>query len=201
MRTFFHHLPKLGSVLFAGIVCCGALNACRQDMFNQPYFRPLTKNEFYSDDASARPLPPNTIPQENFIVDTALSTGKDPTGKWIQSIPVPITQELLARGQNRFQIYCSECHGYVGNGDGMIVQRGFPAPQTYHSDRLRTAPAGYFFDIITNGYGVMYPYASRVQNINDRWAIVAYIRALQLSQNANINEVPEAERVKLEQQP
>jgi mono/diheme cytochrome c family protein len=112
--------------------------------------------------------------------------------------PLSITQALLARGRERYNIYCSPCHGFAGHGDGMVAQRGFPHPPSYHIDRLRQAPDSYFFDVMTRGYGDMYSYADRVDP-HDRWAIVAYIRALQLSQNASLNDVPQAERAKLDE--
>ena len=112
---------------------------------------------------------------------------------------MPVTRAMLDRGRERFEIYCAVCHGRTGEGNGMIVQRGFPAPPSYHIDRLRNAPVGYFYDVITNGYGVMYP-TPRAWNRADRWAIVAYIRALQLSRNATLDDVPPDERAKLQVQ-
>jgi mono/diheme cytochrome c family protein len=113
-------------------------------------------------------------------------------------LPVPITQTLLARGRERYNIYCSPCHDFTGNGNGMIVQRGFLAPPSYHSDRLRNAPDGHFFNVITNGYGAMYSYGDRVA-VPDRWAIIAYIRALQLSQNASSSMLQANELKKLQE--
>jgi mono/diheme cytochrome c family protein len=116
------------------------------------------------------------------------------------AFPFAVTREVLDRGRERFNIFCAPCHGLGGDGDGMIVQRGFQTPPSYHLDRLRNAPAGHFFDVITNGFGAMYPYGYRVP-VRDRWAIVAYIRALQLSREATIDEVPPAERQKLMGEP
>jgi mono/diheme cytochrome c family protein len=110
--------------------------------------------------------------------------------------PLPITSETLKRGQQRYNIYCVPCHSETGDGDGMVVRRGFPRPLSFHSDALRAAPDAHFYDAITNGYGVMYSYAERV-DVHDRWAIAAYIRALQLSQNARLDDVPVADRTKL----
>ncbi len=118
----------------------------------------------------------------------------------ITEFPIPITRAVLERGQERFNIYCSVCHGRTGEGNGMIVQRGFPPPPSYHIDRLRKAPVGHLFDVMTRGYGVMYSYASRVEP-SDRWAIAAYIRALQLSRHATLDDVPADERAKLENGP
>jgi mono/diheme cytochrome c family protein len=129
-----------------------------------------------------------------------LYTGKDANGRDSSELPVAVTKELLDRGRQRFDIYCATCHGYTGDGDGMIVQRGFLPPPSYHSDRLRQAPVGHFFDVISNGFGAMPSYADQVP-VTDRWAIVAYIRALQLSQNAPLDDVPAAARAALDQQP
>lgn len=114
-------------------------------------------------------------------------------GATMTKFPFPVTKVVLERGKERYEVYCAPCHGKTGAGDGMIVRRGFPLPPTYHQQRLREAPVGHFFDVITNGYGAMYPYAGKVEP-EDRWAIIAYIRALQLSQNAKISDVPESER-------
>lgn len=114
-------------------------------------------------------------------------------GATMTRFPFPITKKVLLRGQERYDIYCSPCHGMTGDGDGMIVRRGFSQPPTYHQDRLRKAPVGHFFDVITNGYGAMYPYGSRIEP-EDRWAIVAYIRTLQLARNAKLTDVPASER-------
>ena len=185
----------LGLLASAALTLTGA--ACRQDMYNQPKYKPLAQSEFFDDDTSARPLPPHTIPRGHLDEDTAFFTGKNDDGTLAAAFPMPITRELLNRGQERFTIYCSMCHGAEGDGNGMVVQRGYPPPPSYHVDRLRNAPPGYLFSVITNGYGIMYPYASRVE-APDRWAIAAYIRALQLSRHANLDDVPADERVKLE---
>jgi mono/diheme cytochrome c family protein len=161
---------------------------CHRDMYEQPYKRPLEPSPLFADGNSARPLESNTVPRED-----PAHLGPEQTGwqdrQLVLDIPVPITPALLARGQERFGIYCAVCHGADGYGQGMIVQRGFPEPPSFHTDRLRQAPAGHFFDVITRGYGVMYPYASRVSPA-DRWAITAYIRALQLSQHAPAAALP-----------
>ena len=177
------------------LTCVGT--ACRQDMYNQPKYKPLAASEFFADGTSARPLPPHTVARGHLDEDTIFFTGKNDDGTLAATFPMPITKDLLKRGQERFNIYCSVCHGYEGDGNGMIVQRGFPPPNSYHIDRLRQAPPGYFYNVITNGYGVMYSYASRVEPA-DRWAIAAYIRALQLSRNGRLDDAPADERAKLE---
>ena len=182
---------------FLALVVAFVGAGCRQDMYNQPKYKPLAKSEFFDDDTSARPLPPHTIPRGHLDEDTAFATGKNDDGTLVAALPMPVTRELLARGQERFTIYCSMCHGNEGDGNGMVVQRGFPPPPSYHIDRLRNAPPGYLYSVITNGYGIMYPYASRVEQ-PDRWAIVAYIRALQLSRHATLEDVPADQRANLE---
>ncbi|HEX3719958.1 MAG TPA: cytochrome c [Verrucomicrobiae bacterium] len=170
---------------------------CRRDMFHQPISKPLGTSDFFQDNHMAsRPLVPHTIARGHLDADGAFYTGMIGTNL-VETFPFPITRETLERGRERFDIYCSPCHGRTGEGNGVIVQRGFPAPPSYHIDRLRQAPAGHFFDVITRGYGVMYPYATRVDP-TDRWAIAAYIRVLQKSQHATLAEAPEAERAKLE---
>ena len=171
-----------------------ATTGCHRDMYVQPYKRPLQPSEIFPDGAASRPLVANTVAQEDSADFGPAQTGFEPgqggnDGKLLRDIPVPVTSQLLARGQERFGIYCAVCHGDDGFGQGMIVQRGFPAPPSFHTDRLRSAPAGHFFDVMTRGYGVMYPYASRVSP-EDRWAITAYSRALQISQHAPAAALP-----------
>ena len=179
-------------ICIAGLIVLAGCN----DMEEQPKYRPLDASTFYADGRSARRPVDDTVPQGELHTDTPYYTGKE-GGKDVASIPIPVTPELLARGRERFDIFCAVCHGRVGDGQGMIVKRGFPPPPSYHIDRLRNAPAGHFFDVMTNGYGTMYSYGDRVP-VKDRWAIIAYIRALQLSQHAALSDVPDAQRSKLE---
>jgi mono/diheme cytochrome c family protein len=130
---------------------------------------------------------------DNTVEITGLSGGQ-PAGDF----PFPLTEEVLARGQQRYNIYCSPCHGYTGEGNGMVVQRGFPAPPTFHSDQLRGMPPGFYFQVITKGFGRMFPYASQVP-VDDRWAIAAYIRALQLSQSAPASSLPQEDQQKIQE--
>lgn len=159
-----------------------ALVGCRQDMHDQPRFKPLAMSDFYADLRSARPPVEGTVARGQLHEDTYFYTGKigDNPGDYM---PFPVTEEVLTRGRERFDIYCAPCHSRLGDGNGMVVQRGFRHPPTYHQDRLRKAPLGYFFDVMTNGFGAMPDYAAQIAP-RDRWCIVAYIRALQLSQNA-----------------
>jgi hypothetical protein len=164
-------------------------------MHVQPKYRPLDPSPFFDDQRSERPVMPGTVARGRLRIDEQLYTGKI-NGVLADTFPFPITRQDLERGRQRYDIYCSPCHGYTGDGRGMIVQRGFPAPPSYHIDRLRSAPVGHFFDVITNGYGTMHSYAARVPT-EDRWRITAYIRALQLSENASINDVPGQERANM----
>jgi mono/diheme cytochrome c family protein len=170
--------------------------ACRPDMANQPKAKPLSESDFFADQANARPIPPHTVQRGGERENAAFYTGLT-NGTYITQLPLKLTPELLARGRERFDTMCAECHDRTGSGNGMVVLRGFPQPPSYHVPRLRNAPIGHFFDVITNGYGVMYSYAARVEP-EDRWAIAAYIRALQLSHNMNASELTPAERQKLE---
>jgi mono/diheme cytochrome c family protein len=190
-----------------------------QDMYNQPKYKPLAASRLWLDGQSARPDSPDTVvhsagalagTSSGRLGDQPLPMRVAPTypvddrgapevdlravgGAPLNAInPLPLTLATLQRGRERFDIYCSPCHSKAGDGDGMVVRRGFPAPPSYHTDRLRNAPDAHFFSVITNGYGAMYSYADRI-TADDRWAIVAYIRALQLSQHATIDDVP-AER-------
>ncbi len=176
------------------LLACLAVG-CRRDMFSQPKYNPLEPSALFKDGASARPLVAHTVARGHLDENEPFFTGFA-HGKLIEAFPVRITRSALERGRERFEIYCAVCHGRVGDGHGPIVQRGFPAPPSFHIERLRTAPPGHFFDVITRGYGVMFSYATRVEPA-DRWAIVAYIRALQLSQGAPAKELPAAEREKL----
>ncbi len=186
---------------------CLLAAGCRYDMQDQPRYKPYKDSDFFSDGKAMRDLPEGTVSRGNLRENKALYTGKkenadpniqvesttDPkTGNTlvssfpndVEEFPIPVTKELLDRGEQRYKIFCMVCHGPVGSGDGIVVRRGYPAPPTYHDDRLRNAPVGHFFDVMTNGWGKMNSYASQIP-VADRWAIVAYIRTLQISQNPN----------------
>ena len=166
--------------------------ACNQQMNNEPRYDPLESSDFFADGMTARPRVPGTIAREHLRIDEAFFTGKS-RGRPVDEFPFPVTRATLQRGRERFDIFCSPCHGRLGQGDGMVVSRGFRSPPSYHLDRLREAPIGHFVDVMSNGFGAMASYASRVPP-QDRWAIAAYIRALQLSQRAALADLPEAER-------
>ena len=179
-------------IALTGVVMTG----CRLDMHIQPKYKGLEPSSFFNDGRSERPAVPGTVARGKLRTDELYYTGKI-NGQIANVFPFPITPKDLERGQQRFNIYCAPCHDYAGTGDGMIVQRGFPPPPSYHIDRLMKAPVGHFFDVMTNGYGTMYSYAARVSP-RDRWCIAAYIRALQLSQDAPVSDVPPNELSKLE---
>ena len=186
------------SQLGAVVLSIAALAACRQDMHDQPKYIPLRPTTFFADGRSARPLPENTVARGHLDEDTAYYTGRDAAGKLVTDFPFPVTKEVLQRGQNRFNVYCTPCHDQTGSGNGMVTQRGFRHPPSYHIERLVQAPVGHFYDVITNGLGAMQDYSAQVAPA-DRWAIAAYIRALQLSQMATINDVPAEARGQLAQ--
>ncbi len=167
-------------------------------MHVQPKYKPLDPSNFFPDGRSERPPVPGTVARGHLDIDELRYTGKV-NGVPADEFPFPITRQDLERGRERYNIYCSPCHDYTGSGHGLVVQRGFPAPPSYHIDRLRQAPVGHFFDVMTNGFGTMFSYASRVSP-DDRWRIAAYIRALQLSQHATLDSVPPDQRAKLAQQ-
>ena len=171
------------------------LGGCRKGMVEDGHIKPLEESQYFPNRMTARPPVEETVPRDQLNENSAFFQGEI-AGRLVTGFPMPLTNDLLARGRERFDVYCSACHGRTGMGNGMVVQRGFPAPPTYHQKRLRDAPPGYFFGVITRGYGVMYSYADRV-NPADRWAIVAYIRALQRSQDARWNDVPEADKKEL----
>ena len=180
----------------AWFVCIGAvamlLSGCRLDMHLQPKYLPYAKTDFFADGRSERQPVPGTVARGQLRVDELFYTGRE-NGVVVDKFPFTITRADLERGRERFNVYCTPCHDYTGSGRGMIVQRGFPQPPSYHIQRLRDAPAGHFFQVMTNGFGAMYSYAARIEPA-DRWRIAAYIRVLQLSQNAKIDDVPESER-------
>ena len=187
----------VSSVLLATL--CG----CRNDMYNQPRYDPLEPSDFFADGTSARPLVPGTVPQldrrdlpqagEPSVFLTGMEGGREAA-----KAPFPIDRGVLERGQQRYRIFCTPCHGELGDGQGMIVKRGFTPPPSFTSDRLLNEPLGHFFEVITHGHGVMYSYASRVPP-RDRWAIAAYIRALQLGQHAMAADLPAEDQGRLKE--
>lgn len=182
---------SIAARLFAlgmGLAGCGT--SLRQDMANQPRENPLSPSSFFSDGRSARPIVENTVMRGSRESD-ALTVPKDSN-----AFPLPLTKELLERGQERYGIFCQPCHGMQGDGQGMVAMRGMKHPPSFHEERLRAEPNGYIYDVVTNGFGAMYGYSSQISP-PDRWAIIAYVRALQLSRNAPVGELPARLREKL----
>lgn len=186
-------------VVVGAALALAAAAGCRQDMHDQPKYIPLRRSTFFGDGRSARPLVAGTVARGHLDEDPLLYTGRI-DGRDADVFPFPITPALMARGRERFDIYCSPCHGRTGLGDGMVVRRGYRRPPAYTDERLRNAPVGHFFDVITNGFGPMPDYAAQIAAA-DRWAIVAYVRALQLSEHAAVSDVPPADRGALARAP
>jgi cytochrome c553 len=187
----------VSSVVSVALLSVVVSAGCRQDMHDQPRVKPMARSDFFDDKRAARPLVDGTVARGQLRDDDHLYTGR--IGKELATTyPFPVTADVLKRGQQRYTIYCTPCHGQLGTGEGMVVQRGFKRPTSFHIDRLRNAAPGYYFDVMTNGFGAMSDYAAQVP-VNDRWAIAAYIRALQISQSAPLQDVPEAKRGELQQ--
>lgn len=172
---------------------------CRRDMQDQPRFKPLAGSRFFADSRSARPVPAGTIARDELDDTDVMHTGIE-NGTFTTRFPVPITRELLTRGGQRYNIFCTPCHGFLGDGNGMVARRGFTWPANLHTDRLRNAPPGYLFQVISNGYGAMPAYRHQIQP-PDRWAILAYVRALELSRNATVDDASAGAKAQLERQP
>jgi mono/diheme cytochrome c family protein len=183
------------AMLVLGLAALG----CRQDMHDQPKYKPFRRSGFFGDERSARPLVEGTVARGQLRDDAVYFTGKR-GGAPVDTLPVDVTPALMHRGQQRYEIYCTPCHGQTGRGDGIVVQRGYRRPPSFHIDRLRGEKDGYFFDVITSGFGAMPDYAAQVP-VADRWAIVAYVRALQLSENARLEDVPSERRAELAASP
>ncbi len=190
MKTGWKYAALAPALLF---LLLGA--GCAPNMSDQPRYNPMTPSDLFADGRSARPAVPDTVPYGAQASDPSFNTGRR-DGEVVARMPVAITQDLLRRGRERFEIYCSPCHGRTGDGQGMVVRRGFRQPPSYFILRLREAPDGHFFEVINNGFGEMGSYGNRVAPA-DRWAITAYIRALQLSEAATLEDVPPPERGRL----
>jgi mono/diheme cytochrome c family protein len=183
-------------LLLSSVVLLG-LAGCRQDMHNGPTAQPLRESMFFKDKSTARPIVEDTVARGTLKDDQAFFTGKNGAVE-ADALPFALTAEVLDRGEQRFNIYCTPCHGMAGKGDGMIVRRGYRQPPSFHVDRLQAAPIGHFYDVMTNGFGAMPDYRAQIAP-RDRWAIAAYVRALQLSQHASAAEMSAEERQKLSQ--
>jgi mono/diheme cytochrome c family protein len=183
-RSWRNRHPQFGLVAAAILLAAG----CRQDMHNQPKYRPLRASAFFENGSSARPLVEGTVARGLLNEDTAFFTGKV-GNQLVKEMPFPVTRDVIDRGEDRYNIFCAPCHDRTGSGNGMVVQRGYRQPPSMHIDRLRQVEPGHFFDVMTNGFGAMPDYRSQISP-RDRWNIVAYIRALQLAQHAQRADIP-----------
>ena len=190
--------PRRRAALTLAVCLALASGGCelRQAMYDQPRYEAFEQSDFFADGMSARPPIEGTIARGQLRLDKHLYEGKI-NGELATTAPIAITREVIARGQDRFDIFCSPCHDRTGSGNGMIVKRGLKQPPSYHEERLREAPIGYFYDVMTNGFGSMYSYASRIP-VDDRWAIAAYVRALQFSQRAEYDQLPDQDKRQLQ---
>jgi mono/diheme cytochrome c family protein len=186
-------VPTRWLIVAALALCAG----CHRDMRDEPRYEPLEATDFFANGMASRPLVEGTIARGQLHEDEAFYSGKEGS-EFVSKIPLDVDRALLERGQERFNIYCAVCHARTGEGNGMIVQRGFRKPPSYHIERLQNAPDGHFFDVMTNGFGAMPSYRIQIPP-RDRWAIVAYVRVLQMSRHAKLEDVPAEERAKLEE--
>jgi len=183
--------------LMIATVTIFAIAGCRQQMADQPYQRPLEPSNFFDDGMASRPVVPGTVARLGKEGDKQPLNGKV-DGKLVDTFPIQVTMKVLARGQERYEIFCSPCHDRLGTGQGMIVRRGFPRARSFHEPRLRDAPIGHFFEVMTQGFGPMPSYANQLAE-HDRWAVIAYIRALQLSRNVRLDQLPPGDRAKMKE--
>jgi hypothetical protein len=190
-------MRTLGAIL--GFLILLILTGCRRDMFNQPKSNPLRESDFFPDAAASRPIPLHTVSLDDLKHEDSFYTGMNGTNP-VATFPFPITRAVLERGKQCYEIDCVPCHGLCGDGDGMVVQRGLSVPASFNMDRLRSAPVGHFIAVMAQGYGVMFPQASQI-TAEDRWAIAAYIRALQFSQHAPLAELTADDAAKLKATP
>jgi hypothetical protein len=193
----FHFSPVRGLLLISLLFCLALLAACRLDMRDQPRYEPYEESSFFADRSVMRAAAAGTVARGQLFVDSHLYTGEI-HGKLAETFPFTVTQQLLEQGQERYDIFCTPCHGLVGDGEGIVTEYGMRKPTSFHDPDLRDQPVGYYFLLISEGTRVMPGYATRIPP-EDRWAIVAYIRALQLSQHADVTQLPADELPKLEQ--
>ena len=191
----FIMLKLLKKLMMLTAVAGVALAGCRQQMADQPHKRPLEPSNFFDDGMASRPVLPGTVARAVEEPNNQRLNSKA-EGKLVDAFPFEVTMEVLARGQERYEIFCSPCHDRLGTGQGMIVRRGFTPARSFHEPRLRDAPAGHFFEIITQGFGPMPSYADQLSE-HDRWAVIAYIRALQFSRNVRLDQLPPEDRAKM----
>lgn len=188
-------LKVLEKLMMLTSVAIFAIAGCRQQMADQPHQRPLEPSNFFDDGMASRPVEPGTVARAG-KEQNGLRFHSKVDGKLVDTFPFEVTMEVLARGQERYEIFCSPCHDRLGTGQGMIVRRGFTPARSFHDPRLRDAPAGHFFEVITQGFGQMPSYANQLSE-QDRWAVIAYIRALQFSRNVRLDQLPPEDRAKM----
>jgi hypothetical protein len=188
---------RIIAVMFAAAAALVSAG-CHEDMYQQQKYKTYTVNPFFPDSLSERQLPAGVVVHTKQPEDELLATGMI-NGRAVDTFPFPVTKEVLLRGKDRFNNFCTPCHGTTGDGNGMIVQRGFPAPPSYHTDSVRVMPAGFYVDVMTRGFGRMYPFAARIHP-KDRWAIAAYIRVLQYSRHASVAGLPDDQRKRIDHQ-
>lgn len=188
-----NHRVKPLNRLFGALLVAGLASGCHLDMYDQPKYKPLAAEPFFPDGASARPIVEGTVARDHLDTNAYMATGKA-DGKISGGFPFPVTMEVMLRGRDRFDTFCSPCHGRLADGNGMVVHRGFPRPPSLLADSIRLEPEGFFFDVMTTGFGRMYSYASSV-SVEERWDIIAYIRSLQISRKITLAELPDTDRV------
>ena len=188
-------LKLLEKLMMLTSVAIFAIAGCRQQMADQPHQRPLEPSNFFDDGMASRPVEPGTVARAGKEQNGPRFHSKV-DGKLVDTFPFEVTMEVLARGQERYEIFCAPCHDRLGTGQGMIVRRGFTPARSFHDPRLRDAPAGHFFEVITQGFGQMPSYANQLSE-QDRWAVIAYIRALQFSRNVRLDQLPPEDRAKM----
>ncbi|HMO52221.1 MAG TPA: cytochrome c [Kiritimatiellia bacterium] len=200
MRSTYHHSPNVWIRALAVLPLFALAVGCelRQAMYDQPKYRPLQESSFFENGMASRPLIEGTVARGLLEDDPHLFEGRV-DGVFVDSFPFDVTAEVINRGQQRYNIFCAPCHDAAGNGNGIIVRRGFKPPTSFHDQRLVDSPEGYYYNVIKNGFGVMMDYSAQIP-VHDRWAIIAYIRALQLTQRATIDDVPENLRADLQGQ-
>ena len=194
-RRSVHATVRVRAALLIGAAV--SLIACRQDMHDQPRYRALEPSEFFADGRSARPIPAGAVARGHLNETGPQYTGTGPNGQFVDTMPVALSRQLVLRGQQRYDIYCSPCHGLNADGQGMVALRGFLAPPSLHTDRARRMPVGYIFAVITDGFGGMPSYSDQIP-VADRWAIISYLRALQISHEATVADVPADRRGELD---
>jgi mono/diheme cytochrome c family protein len=190
-------LKLFKKLLILATMAVFALAGCRQQMADQPHQRPLEPSNFFDDGMASRPVEPGTVARAG-KEQNGLRFHSKVDGKLVDTFPFEVTMEVLARGQERYEIFCSPCHDRLGTGQGMIVRRGFTPARSFHDPRLREAPAGHFFEVMTQGFGQMPSYANQLSE-QDRWAVIAYIRALQFSRNVRLDQLPPEDRAKMKE--